>query len=628
MTTQARAGKATVSLWLSIAVLLMGLLFLTLVIIEYQRNTSLIEQNRSLISGSAKTRLGSNLLYLEPSRNWNDSYNDSADDYRWIQHAPRTYWFNNAVQEFPWTREAVSNSAPQGETLQTMWAAVNSPSPTNLVNQERLRLLNSIKAALDDSSYTASSNADSANEKKTAIQQSFDAYVEHTRAYHLSPQQEIVFSLKLLEIGAQEHWSSELVHAILITGGSSQAPIVRSVVDLLFRHAGHFSNHEFDWVISKIQRHLEVFNLPAYFLDDYVSHLKKPRFALPASFSRVNKQLTITADQHWFLQQSSNTQISAEPIDLVEELQLVELEFIELGVLDNGDSLNFGDLSSRISLNDIGIMVNKTQLNKGQHNQLSYLVIKSIMLIAFMALVLLTLRLIEKNQQRRFEYLALREDFVKLVSHELKTPLAGIRAMAETLRKRVERGISVQAYPERIINEADKLWYMVDNILGFNRVQLTDAIIDKRPTKIKPICDAIVDDVRSFSNKPYTLSNTIDESAEVLVDPELFSLVVKNIIVNAGLYNDQATVEIELSFDEHEPCLLISDNGIGIADADRSKIFKPFVRLAQSARESARQSGTGLGLAICKRIMQLHGGDLSLAQSNQHGSVWKISLVK
>ena len=120
------------------------------------------------------------------------------------------------------------------------------------------------------------------------------------------------------------------------------------------------------------------------------------------------------------------------------------------------------------------------------------------------------------------------------------------------------------------------------------------------------------------------MSNNIEDSIEALVDAELFSLVVKNIIVNAGLYNKQEIVEIELSFNKAQACLLISDNGVGIAEADRHKIFKPFVRLAQSVR----QSGTGLGLAICKRIMQLHKGDLSLAQSSKQGSVWKISLAK
>ena len=116
----------------------------------------------------------------------------------------------------------------------------------------------------------------------------------------------------------------------------------------------------------------------------------------------------------------------------------------------------------------------------------------------------------------------------------------------------------------------------------------------------------------------------IRDRLEAIVDIELFTLVVKNIIVNAGLYNTQATVKLEFSFDENEPCLLISDNGIGIAIADQDKVFKPFVRLEQDVR----QSGTGLGLAMCKRIMQLHDGDLTLAKSDTQGSVWKISLAK
>jgi len=275
-------------------------------------------------------------------------------------------------------------------------------------------------------------------------------------------------------------------------------------------------------------------------------------------------------------------------------------------------------------LEQLVIEVSKTQLKRDKRNQKTYLIIKSIMLIAFISLLLLTLRLISKNQQRRFEYLALKEDFVKLVSHELKTPLAGIRAMAETLQKRIDRNLSVESYPDRIISEADKLWYMVDNILGFNRVQLTDAVINKSATKIRPMCDKVIEDIRSFSSTPYVVTNTIDDSIELLVDAELFSLVVKNIVVNAGLYNRNSTIKINLSYDESASCLLISDNGIGIADADRDKVFQPFIRLNQSVR----QSGTGLGLAICKRIMQLHNGDLSLAESNSRGSVWQISFTK
>lgn len=609
MTTDVRDRSTVVSLWLPIAVLLLGLVFLIFVVVEYQRNTALVEQNGALISNSAKAALTNSILSSSNSPNWGSI----KGNYRWIKSAPHTYWFKNGVQEFPWHRPP--SSKMRGETWQTLWSEINAPTPGGSINRQRLSLLNRIQNALDSN--------DKAN-----IQQSFDAYLEHKNAFHLSPQEEVVFSLKLVEIGAQEHWSSELVHAILVTGGSTEAPLFRPVIDILFRHAGLFSPDEFSLIVAKVKQHLEALNLSTYFLDEYALHLNKPQFTLAVDQSLKSNNVDVVTDDNWLLQQVSQTLISAEPFDLSEELQFIENEFIELGVLDTGDSLTLKNFSGSTAIDNIGIHVNKAQLENDKRNQAAYLILKSIMLIAFVTLVLLTLRLIERNQQRRTEYLALREDFVKLVSHELKTPLAGIRAMAETLRKRVERGLSVQTYPERIVSEADKLWYMVDNILGFNRVQLTEAIIDQHPVKLKPLCDIIIEDVRSFSSKPYKVSNTISESQEVLADAELFSLVVKNIIVNAGLYNDNATVEIELSFDENAHCLLISDNGVGIADDDRQKIFQPFVRLAQSVRQSVRQSGTGLGLAICKRIMQLHNGDLSLAQSSNHGSVWKISLAK
>ena len=604
-----RTRKTVVSLWLPIAILLLGLMFFIFIFIEYQRNSSLIEQNRTLISSSAKARLISNILNHSTGTNWANN----KENYHWIKQAPRTYWFDNGLQKFPWHKALETNS--KDLQWEKIWHELNSPPASNkvthTVNPQRLTLLNAIETALNDNN-------------EALIQQSFDDYLEHKNAYHLSPQEEIAFSLKLIELGAQQHWSPELIHAILLTGGSLETPIMRPVVDLLFRHTALFSIDEINWISNNVKHHLETFNLPSYFLDDYLQHLTQPQFVLPKNIQTVSNDFAIITHDHWLLRYESNTQINASPINLNEELISVQNEFIELRVLNNGDSLLLNDVNNNMPLEKLIINVDKMQLTNDKHKQFVYLIIKSIMLVAFITLILITLRLITKNQQRRLEYISLKEDFVKLVSHELKTPLAGIRAMAETLQKRIDRNLGAQSYPDRIINEADKLWYMVDNILGFNRVQLSDVAIDKQPTKIKPLCVSIINNVRAFSNKTYVVKDSINESIEALIDLELFSLVIKNILVNAGLYNDNNTIEIKLSFNEKSSCLLISDNGVGIAESDRDKIFKPFVRLNQPTR----QSGTGLGLAMCKRIMQLHNGDLSLESSNNYGSVWKISFKK
>jgi len=607
MPIQKTQRKKNVSQWLPIAILFLGLIFFAFIIIEYQRNTSLIEQNKTLISNSAKARLINNLLAQNSSQNWANH----TDSYEWIKHKPTTYWFNNDEQIFPWKRQ-IPEKTKQGLNWQTLWLEINGAATKNSekhLDQQRLVLLSSVREALIS------------NDEKL-IEKAFNTYIEHTHVYNLDPKQEVAFSLKLVELGAKEHWSPKLIHAILITGGSTEAPIIRPVVDLLFRHADQFSHDNFNSIIIKINRNIEAFNLSPYFLNSYLSHLDNPQLTLPKNTNDLNS--TVITTDGWVLTRMSNQQVIANQVGLKQQLKRVQYEFIDLSVINEGDSLTLNELTDTTLLKNLKVSTNKAQLNKDKVNQTFYLLVKSFMLLAFIALILLTLRLIEKNQQRRSEYLALKEDFVKLVSHELKTPLAGIRAMAETLQKRIDRGLSVQTYPERIINEADKLWYMVDNILGFNRVQANNEILDKRVTQLKLLSDNVISQVQSFSNKPYIISNTIDESIEIIVDIELFSLVIKNILVNAGLYNVNDQIKIQLSYDKSSSQLLISDNGIGISKEDEQRVFEPFVRLTQSVR----QSGTGLGLAICKRIMQLHKGDLSLDESNNNGSVWKISITQ
>ncbi len=609
MTAELRTKKSTVSLWVTVAILCLGMMFLTFVIVEYQRNIALVEQNEVLISNSAQATLKNNILNRAPGVNWGAL----KGDYTWIKSTPSAYWFRDGVQEFPWRRTSGQSSITLPPTWAAVWSEINSLASAGTVNEPRLKLLVAVKSALESNN-------------ESSITRSFEEYLAHKNALQLSPYQEVAFSLKLLELGATDHWSSELMHAILITGGNSEAPLFRPIVDILFRHANLFSTNEFDAILTTVKRYLETYNLSGYFLDDYVQHLNHPQFLLTPTAESLSNASDLVFVDDWLLRQSDSTVIKAEYVALPEELKLIENELIVLGVLDNNDSLALSNNDDGVTVHTLNIAVDKAQLNRDKQYQAIYLILKIAMLLALVALIVLSIRLLEKNQLRRLEYLALREDFVKLVSHELKTPLTGIRAMAETLRKRIERGLSVQTYPERIINEADKLWYMVDNILGFNRVQSTGVIINLRPTNLRLLCENVIDESRSFASKPYSVNNNVSERTEVKVDPELFSLVVKNIAVNAGLYNNNDTVELTLNYNQQDRSLLLSDNGIGIDSKFQFEVFKPFVRLTQSDQNSSRRSGTGLGLAICKRIMQLHDGHLSLAHSSSRGSVWKITI--
>lgn len=175
-------------LWGAIAVLLFGFLFLAFIIIEYQRNTSLISQNKTLISDAAKTQLVNKLKQRTVNKNWGEL----ESDYDWILSPPNTYWFDNGVQEFPWVRKSTPTGEDQNRQWHKTWLSISSLTTSSVVNQARLKFLIGINAALE------------VNEE-AIIREAFSAYTEHVRSYLLNPEQEIAFSLKLVAMGIRDH---------------------------------------------------------------------------------------------------------------------------------------------------------------------------------------------------------------------------------------------------------------------------------------------------------------------------------------------------------------------------------------------------------------------------------------
>ncbi len=595
---------ALISPWLSTSVLLAGALFLLFILVEYRQNIALIGDNQSLIAESARIRLQGRLLENQPQTNWAEP--DAG--FGWVMQAPDHYRFLDGLQVFPWARRVTPSSPAAKQQWSEVWSSIDTLSISQHINSQRLHLLIAVKEALH-------------NNDTALIRQTFDNFMAHKKAYILSPVEEIAFSLKLVELGIEKHWNPTLVNAILLTGGSPQKPLIHPVADLLFRYNHLFSTQEVSQVVSTIKHFLEQVNLSHYFLDAYQTHLEDPQFTLPdldtTEPTLINKDWLVTNLT------SDKQNIVAYRIDLDRSLSEIEQQFNQLGVLQKGDSLHLNKLQGVQTVNNLVVDVDKQQLELNKHHQKGYLAIKTLMAIAFVFFILWMLHTIEKTQRRRLEYLGLKEDFVKLVSHELKTPLAGIRAMAETLRKRIQRNLDVQHYPERIVNETDKLWYMVDNILSFNRIRSKQITLNRKTTNLRKLCESIAEQLRSLSDKHYIIANEIPSDVEVEVDVELFSLIIKNVFVNAGLYNHNDTISIVLSFERYQRVLNIQDNGVGIKPDDQERVFQAFVRLPQSSRHS----GTGLGLALCRKIIELHKGTLSIKHSDATGTLWQLKMA-
>jgi signal transduction histidine kinase len=241
--------------------------------------------------------------------------------------------------------------------------------------------------------------------------------------------------------------------------------------------------------------------------------------------------------------------------------------------------------------------------------------------VALGALVVLVAILGALLYWRQRRYLEGKASFIATVSHELRTPLASLRLMGETLERRLEGIESAKDFPSRIVGEADRLSFLVENILSFNRLE-HPVTTNRQSTTVEELVDSCRPDIAAFTKKPVELAVTAGRDVALSVDPALARLLFSNLVHNACKYNDRDSIEITVQAVEStkETVLGLSDNGTGIAKDEWERVFTEFVR----AKNNGRTGGFGLGLALCRRILRLHDGTIRVADSSNAGTTFEM----
>jgi two-component system, OmpR family, sensor histidine kinase SenX3 len=236
-----------------------------------------------------------------------------------------------------------------------------------------------------------------------------------------------------------------------------------------------------------------------------------------------------------------------------------------------------------------------------------------------MAAALLGVLLVDARRRRRYE--ELRSNFVAAVSHELRTPLASMRLLVESMATRV----SDERTREKLLRlgtDVDGLDFLVENILSFSRLERGRLSPRKERVSLAEIVTEAA--TRARAEAP-GVQVQIDASpdVEVRADPELVALVVHNLVRNAWQHHPRAERRVAVRLDSGGGLARVSveDDGAGIAEVDRERIFLEFER---GSRASSR--GTGLGLALCRQIARAHGGDVALASTGPTGSTFVLTL--
>jgi len=218
----------------------------------------------------------------------------------------------------------------------------------------------------------------------------------------------------------------------------------------------------------------------------------------------------------------------------------------------------------------------------------------------------------------------MRQEFVANVSHEIQSPLTSIQGFAQTILDREATPEEAERYLTIIAKESNRLSSLSKQLLTLAALDKEAGLIRKTPFRLdEQIRQALIVTEWQWSEKRL---NVEPELAEIVVsaDPQLLYQVWFNLIVNAIKFSRPGgTIRIETAV-EREVTVTVTDTGIGIGEEELPHIFERFYK-ADKSRTPAR-SGSGLGLAIVRRIVELHGGSVSVSSNPGEGSAFTVRL--
>ncbi len=220
-------------------------------------------------------------------------------------------------------------------------------------------------------------------------------------------------------------------------------------------------------------------------------------------------------------------------------------------------------------------------------------------------------------------------DFVANVSHELKTPLTTIKSYAETMIDgAVEDPQTALSFLSIINTEADRMNRLVKDLLQLSRIDHQQEKWSMKESNLIALLKSIIPKIElSARQKQQHLNVLFDSEAKILVmiDKDRIEQVILNILSNSIKYtNKGGRIDIDVIESSGNAKIVVSDNGIGIAESDIPRVFERFYRVDKA--RSRAMGGTGLGLAIARQIVEEHHGTIAIESQEGRGTTVTVAL--
>jgi len=240
--------------------------------------------------------------------------------------------------------------------------------------------------------------------------------------------------------------------------------------------------------------------------------------------------------------------------------------------------------------------------------------------VAFLAVILIGAVFIYRATRKQIKFGAQQQNFMMAVTHELKTPIAITQLNLETIQKRNLNGEKQHKIINDSLLEVNRLNSLCNNILW--AAQLDSGSHNNKKEEIN-LSDVVMGCVEDFEKRWGTekFKTKVAEGVYLHSDALMIQILMNNLVENALKYSSkEKQVYIELGQENSNIFLRVKDEGIGIADDEKKKIFEKFYR--SGSETTRRTKGTGLGLYLCHKIVKNHKGYLTVANNKPCGSIF------
>lgn len=242
--------------------------------------------------------------------------------------------------------------------------------------------------------------------------------------------------------------------------------------------------------------------------------------------------------------------------------------------------------------------------------------------ITFLALILVGAFFVYRSIRKQMEYNSLQQNFMMAITHELKTPIATTRLSLETVLRRKLDEVQQQKLLLSALSETNRLNILTNNILLASQMEEKNFQRDNEDINLADIVETVVSDYKNrFPQR--TIEASADKDIFFQGDELLLQIALSNLIDNALKYAPkESPVYVDLMDENDIIQVKVSDEGPGVPDEEKKRIFEKFYR---SGNETTRKAkGTGLGLYLTRKIIRDHNGDIFVMDNTPHGSIFVI----